>query len=237
MIKTNIWTSSEWTHRAYQLLKGLDQFPKEKKIIVVMRHSHRYNSNNLMEHEKDKLTPLGHEIAEEFGEQLPNERLFRLFYSKVERCKETAEDIITGLNQNNVYSENSGVLDVLYDIEISREDFYREATKYPLNQLLYRWSAGLFPETMVLPFEKYAKRAAQVIWNKFYESPKNGIDIHISHDFIVMSLRLGWFGLNTGENTPSFLSGFAFTFLDNKILLYDFDHFESVEIPFWWKRK
>jgi hypothetical protein len=237
MIKNQIWKTSEWTERAYQLLKGLDEFPKDKKIIMVIRHSHRYDSNNLWEHEKDKLTPLGHEIAREFGEHLPKDRQIRIFHSKVDRCRETAENIHKGLIFNKVSSNIMGNLKVLFDIEISRKDFYREAKKYPLNQLLYRWSAGLYPETMVIPFKNYAIEAANIIWNKVNETPQKGIDIHVSHDFILMCLRLGWFGLNTGKDYPTFLSGFAFTFQDEEILLYDYDHFKSIEIPFWWKNK
>jgi hypothetical protein len=235
--KTKIWNSSEWTKKAYQLIKGLDEFPKDKKIIMIIRHSHRYDSNNLWEHEKDTLTPLGHEIAREFGEHLPKNRHIRLFHSKVERCRETASNIHKGFLENNGSSEVIGSLKLLFDIEISREDFYREAKKYPLNHLLYRWAAGLYPESMVLPFKKYIIKAANEIWNKIDKAPQRGIDIHVSHDFILMCLRLGWFGLNTGEKYPSFLSGFAFCFDDDRILLYDYDHLGTIEIPYWWKKE
>jgi len=235
MIKNKIWQSSEWTQRAYQLLQGLNEFPEHKKIIMVIRHSHRYDSNDIREHEKDILTPLGHKMAREFGEHLPKERPIRIFHSQVQRCRETAENIYNGYNHHGKNSEMMGELSVLYDIKISPEDFYREATKYPLDRLLYRWSAGLYPDEMVIPFSEYAQNSAYVIWNKFQEDPKDGIDIHVSHDFILMCLRLGWFGLFTGKKLPSFLSGFAFTFDDEGILLYDYDHFEKIEIPFWWK--
>jgi len=236
MIKDEIWQSSEWTQRAFQLLKGIEQFPKDKKIIMVIRHSHRYDSNDLLNHEKDNLTPLGHKIAKEFGQHLPSDRPIRLFYSEVQRCQETAENIYTGYNHNGTSSELVGALRVLYNIEISREDFYREATKYPLDNLLYRWSAGLYPEDMVIPFSEYARKAADVVWNMSHKSPEKGIDIHVTHDFILMCLRLGWFGLYTGKNLPTFLSGFAFTFTENEILLFDYDHFETIEIPFWWRK-
>jgi len=234
MIKNKIWQSSEWTQRAYQLLEGLEQFPKDKKITMVIRHSHRYDSNNIREHAKDNLTPLGHKVAKEFGQHLPFERPIRLFHSQIQRCQETAENIYNGYNHNGTSSDLVGPLSVLYDIRISPDDFYREATKYPLDRLLYRWSAGLYPEDMVIPFNEYARNAANVIWNMSHEPPKNGIDIHVTHDFILMCLRLGWFGLYTGEHLPTFLSGFAFTFMENEILIFDYDHFETIEIPFWW---
>jgi hypothetical protein len=234
MIKNNTWQRSEWTKRAYQLLQGLKEFPDDKKIIMVIRHSHRYDSNNIREHEKDHLTPLGHEVAREFGEQLPTDRPIRLFHSQVQRCRETAENIYKGLNQNGVRSEIIGTLSSLYDIKISPDDFYREATKYPLDRLLYRWSAGFYPENMVVPFKIYAKNAAYEIWSKLKESPERGIDLHVSHDFILMCLRLGWFGLYTGTQMPTYLSGFAFTLNQDELLVYDYDHFEKIEIPYWW---
>lgn len=234
------WDREDWTKRAYKLLEGVREFPKDKKIIMVMRHSHRYDSQDIRNHMHDKLTPLGHKYAKVFGKELPKDRPLRIYHSMIERCKETAENILEGFNHKDhkdfPQAQINGSLEVLYDLEISEEDFYREATKYPLDRLLYRWAAGLYPPEMIPPIHEYAEKAANAIWGKIDEGPQRSIDIHVSHDLILLCLRLGWFGLPKQE-WPTYLSGFAFTFKEDKILLYDYDHFKTVEIPYWWHRE
>ncbi len=236
MLEKNIWEQSEWTKLAYQLLKGINQLPKENKLIMVIRHSHRYDSKNIRDHPKDLLTPIGHKFAEFFGEHLPKDRPIRLYYSKIERCKQTAVSIFNGYNHSPNSAEIIGPLNILYDIDISPEDFYREATKYPLEQLVHRWVAGLYPSDMIPPIQEYAKKSADIIWNEVEKGSKKCIDIHVTHDLILSILRLGWFGLPI-DKWPSYLSGFVFTLQGNDILLFDFDHLKLVEAPFWWKNK
>ncbi|TFF97351.1 MAG: histidine phosphatase family protein [Promethearchaeota archaeon] len=231
------WGREGWTKRAYKLLEGIHQFPKDKKIILIMRHSHRYDSEDIRNHMNDYLTPIGHKYANGFGKNLPKDRTIRIYHSVIERCRETATNIVEGFNYNDTAKvEIKGSLDVLYDLEISEDNFYREATKYSLDRLLYRWAAGLYPPEMIPPIHEYAIKAANTIWTKLKEGNKKSIDIHVTHDLILLCLRLGWFGLPK-DKWPSFLSGFAFTFNEDEILLYDYDHFKSIEIPYWWRRK
>jgi broad specificity phosphatase PhoE len=228
------WTYKEWTQKAYQLLNGISKFPKEGKIILLIRHSQRYHSGNIRTDSKDLLTPLGHKYAKLFGRYLPQNRPIRLFHSKIERCKQTAENIINGFNHHAESAELIGSLDVLYDINITPENFYREATKYSWDRLLYRWAAGLYPPEIIPPLQEYAKKSADIIWNQLENAPPKTLDIHITHDLILLILRLGWFGLPL-EAWPWYLTGFAFTFEDDEISLYDFNQLKSIEIPYWWK--
>ena len=59
----------------------------------------------------------------------------------------------------------------------------------------------------------------------------------MSHDLIILSFRLGWFGLSPVDRWPSFLGGFAFTVNEDNILLFDGDKLFTVEIPYWWINK
>ena len=93
-----IWEENTWTNQARNVIEGLNKFPSRSKIIILMRHSQRYepklvNLNDLKVANME-LTPLGQEIAEKFGERLPIERIIRLFHSLSNRCKETAEKIL-----------------------------------------------------------------------------------------------------------------------------------------------
>ncbi|TXT67544.1 MAG: hypothetical protein BAJALOKI1v1_70035 [Promethearchaeota archaeon] len=236
MLNKNAWESSEWTKRSYQLLKGIKQFPQDSKLIMVIRHSHRYDSNSIRDHPKDLLTPVGHQYAKLFGESLPKDRPIRVYHSIIERCKQTADNIINGYIHSPLSAELMGTLDVLYDIGITQEDFYREAAKYPLDKLVYRWVAGLYPQEMIPPLQEYAMKAARRIWNVLESAPERCIDIHVTHDLILSVLRLGWFGLPFQE-WPSYLSGILFSLQkkEKKILLYDFNYLISLEQPFWFQ--
>ncbi|MBD3198175.1 MAG: hypothetical protein GF317_24205 [Candidatus Lokiarchaeota archaeon] len=229
------WSDFEWTQKSYKLLKGIEEFPENKKIIVLLRHSHRYESGDLMNHENDLLTPIGHQYANLFGKHFPKRKPIRIYHSKVKRCKETADGIKSGMKETNKLVEMKGDLDVLYDIKVQPDVFYREANKYPLDQLVYRWAAGLYSEEIIISFQKYVREAAKAIWS-FNEKPmSSGVEIHISHDFILACLRFGWFGFDSNGCLPDYLTGFAFTIMDAEtIQLFDFDQFKTVETPHWW---
>jgi len=230
------WQNTDWTYHARQIIEALNEFPESSKIILVIRHSHRDSSNDVREIAKFRLTPIGHEMSKIFGELLPVNRPLRLFYSRLERCKETAEDILDGFKKGSGKGKLMGSIDALYDLGIIGEKFFKEITKYPYAEFLNRWVASLYPSDVITPFGEYSQKAASMIWKKLEAAPDRCIDVHVSHDLIMLSMRLGWFGLHPGDFWPPFLSGFAFTFNEDGMLLFDFDRFKSIEIPYWWRK-
>lgn len=127
-----IWQNDEWTGEARRLISGLTQFPSDSKIIIILRHSHRKHSDDPWRVSKLKLTSLGHEIARIFGENLPLERELRLFYSFLDRCKETAEDILRGFKSKGGIGFLMNNLDVLVDIGMEPDTFFTEITNHSL---------------------------------------------------------------------------------------------------------
>ncbi|MFX1497023.1 MAG: hypothetical protein ACFFBH_05830 [Promethearchaeota archaeon] len=230
-----IWQNDEWTGEARRLISGLTQFPSDSKIIIILRHSHRKHSDDPWRVSKLKLTSLGHEIARIFGENLPLERELRLFYSFLDRCKETAEDILRGFKSKGGIGFLMNNLDVLVDIGMEPDTFFTEITNHSLINFFFRWIAGLYPPEILTPFNIFCQQAAYTIWEKIEHAPNKGIDIHVSHDLIILSYKFGWFGLLPNNYWPSFLGGFAFTFNKETILLLDNNGFTSIEIPYWWK--
>lgn len=231
-----IWQNVNWTQEARNLLNGLAKFPKDSKIILILRHSHREDSDDPWKVSELKLTPLGYNIAKKFGENLPKERTIRLFYSFLERCRETAQGILDGFEKvlgNGILMHN---LDALVDIGMKAEIFFEEITKYSFTEFFHRWVSGLYSAEIITPFNEYCQNAASIIWKDLGNTSDKGIDIHISHDLIILSYRLGWFGLRPNNYWPSFLGGFAFTINKNKILLLDYDGLKSIEVPYWWRK-
>lgn len=228
------WMQAEWTKEARNLIEGLNLFPEDSKIILIVRHSYRNSIQTLSDMAGIRLTLLGHEIAEIFGKELPKKKSIRVFHSPIFRCKETAEDILEGVKYVSGKGSMEESLNELYDIGVKPEFFFNEITKYPEMLFLYRWIAGLYPSEKITPFDKYCQNSGQEIWEKNIDAPKGSIDVHVSHDLIILTYRIGWFGLSPNEKWPSFLGGFAFAINKDEIVLLDRGKLVTVEIPYWW---
>ena len=233
-----IWNEGEWTRMARAMTGAIQDFPNDSKIILLLRHSHRNEPTDSEKLYKLRLTPLGHEIAKKLGKELPQNRPIRLFHSVVWRCQETAEDILEGFQKISGKGENKGQLEVLYNIGASPNFFdalFKEEEPFDPTRFLHLWAVGYFSPNQIMPFQDYAKKAAEIIWNKLESSPKNAIDIHISHDLFIIALRYGWFGLPPPTEWIPFLGGFAFTIHHNMLNVFDDNQFFKMKVPYWWK--
>ena len=238
MDREKIWNEGDWTKTARTITHAIQKFPKDSKIILILRHSHRNEPNGSEKLYKLRLTPLGHEIAKKFGEELPLNRPIRVFHSIVWRCQETAEDILEGFQNKSGTGEIEGSLKVLYDIGASPNFFdslFKEEEPFDPTRFLHLWAVGYFSPDEITPFQEYIKNTAKVLWNKLGNAPKDAIDIHISHDLFIIALRYGWFGLPPPTEWVPFLGGFAFTIHDDMLNVFDHNQFFKMKAPYWWK--
>ena len=232
-----IWEQADWVTHARNIIENLDKFPVDSKLILILRHSHRNEPKPLENVNKLRLTPQGHAIAKKFGESLSKNRTIRLFHSIIWRCEETAENIHKGFQNIGGNSELKGVLKPLFDIGLQDRSYTTQFKNAHFREVLFRWSAGFYLPKEWTPFTTYCQQAARIIWNHGNNQSNRNIDIFVSHDWHVMSLRFGWFGLPPDEQWVKFLGGFAFSFEDDHILLLDHQGLRQVEIPHWWEPK
>jgi len=230
-----IWEEEEWTTHAGQIISNLKIFPEDSKIILMLRHSHRNEPKVLEKAHKLRLTPQGHAIAKKFGENLPKNRPIRIFHSMIWRCEETAKNIHDGFGSAGGKSELKGELKILSTIGINEINFMEQFKHLPFVKIFYRWAAGIYDPKEWTPFIEYCQKTAHLILNQVKSSPENGLNIFVTHDWNLMSLRFGWFGLPPDDRWVKFLGGFAFAFGENRILLLDYGKLNKVEIPYWWK--
>ncbi|MFX0137223.1 MAG: hypothetical protein ACFFDN_26530 [Candidatus Hodarchaeota archaeon] len=230
-----IWITSNWTTQARSLIDGLRKFSEDSNLILMLRHSHRNEPEFLDKVHKLRLTPEGHAIAKKFGESLPKNRSIRIFHSIIWRCEETAENIHNGFKSIGGKSELKGEFSPLYDIGIDNRSFLEQFKNYHFKEILFRWAAGFYLPEEWTPFIQYSQNTAHLIWNQLKDAPERGLDIYVTHDWHLMSLRFGWFGVPPDERWVEFLGGFAFTFEEERILLLDYGQLKSLEIPHWWK--
>lgn len=232
----NIWQEADWTIQARKIIEAITEFPEESKIILVLRHSHR---NNPTENEKIhelKLTPQGHQIAKIFGQNLPKRRTIRLFHSVVERCIETAEDILTGFESIGGTGTLNGSLTPLFHAGTVPKFFLNVFKNESPVEFIHRWAIGFYSPQVITPFQTYCQNAAEIIWKGVKSAQEKGIDIYITHDIFLLSLRYGWFGIPPDQDWIPFLGGIAFVLNQNEINLFDKDRFLSIPNPDWWNR-
>lgn len=230
-----IWENAAWTNQARNIINAIKKFPETSKIIILLRHSHRNNPNKFEKMHEVKLTPQGHQIANIFGQKLPTSRPIRLYHSVVERCQETAEEIIKGFESVGGIGATKGILAPLFDTGTAPGFFLNLFEKESPFKFIHRWVVGFYSPDNIRPFQLYCQNAANVIWKKVKDAQESGIDIHITHDIFIVALRYGWFGLPPDKDWIPFLGGVAFVVKENEIELFDKDRFLSIPIPYWWK--
>jgi len=220
------------------LLKQMTKFPNDSKIVLMLRHSEREPLSSLKKNSDLQLTKEGHLAARIFGENLPINRQVRIFYSNRDRCRDTALDIMNGFKNKGGQLINGGTLEPLYALKILKEQFFKnELQSLSLVEILNHWINEQYDSSDIEPVITYSKRAATEIWSKLDQLPlEGGIDIHVSHEILLMALRSGWFSLSPDNKWTEFLGGFAFTFNKDHILLLDFDEFLKIPYPPWWKK-
>jgi hypothetical protein len=232
----NLWETLGWAIHARKLIGGLGKFPENEKIILLLRHSERYEIESVWKPQELLLTPNGHLIAKNFGEKLPIGRPIRIYASHAPRCQETANDIIEGFKTNGGKAEFKGNLEPLYKLGVDRNFFLKQIEDGDLIKYVQNWIADAFPHDKAQLLSSYSMNSAKIIWNLIFEAPKNCIDIHVTHEIPIMALRFGWFNLLPDKKWVKFLGGIAFTFQNGRIQLFDIDNFLTVEVPHWWKK-
>ena len=240
-LKGKIWEENIWTTQARKLIIGLEKFPTQSKITIILRHSQRYEPKLVNESDLKganmELTPLGEEIAAKFGENLLIDRPIRLFHSPRSRCKETAKNIYQGFTEKNGKGDYVGECNALYGIGINNQSYLDEFNTYENYQVILRYLAGVYSPDLWPPAQPFYQRSGEKIWNHIEHISEGGLNIFITHDFHIMIFRFGWFGLPPDERWIDYLGGFAFSITKDHILLLDYGKLIKLGIPHWWKNR
>lgn len=240
-LNSKIWEENPWTEQARNIIEGLDKFPAHSKIIIILRHSQRFEPKLVNESDLKganmELTPLGKEIAKIFGENLPIDRPIRLFHSPRSRCKVTAEKICQGFKEVNGRGDYIGEYNALYGIGINNQSYLDEFNTYKNYQVILRYLAGVYSPDLWPPAQPFYKRSGEQIWSQIENISEGGINIFVTHDFHTMIFRFGWFGLPPDEQWVDYLGGFAFSILEDHILFLDHGKLIKLGIPYWWKNR
>lgn len=227
------WKNKHWTKHAREILNGIRKFSKNAKIGVILRHSHRYAIKSAQQGSDAGLTPMGIEFAKYFGRNLPKDRPLRLYHSIVDRCKDTAHHIHSAHRQTARNKSVEGTLKPLYDLRADGVFVTKEMMTHGSRKFLERWKNGEYSASELLPFEIYCLNAAKELWKILKNAQERCLVLFITHDLHLLSMRLGWFGMQPGEEWVSYLGGFAFSLEENHIAFFERDIINRIKYPPW----
>jgi hypothetical protein len=227
------WNNIEWLEQAKVLIENLMHFPSDQKIIIIIRHSERELLSSLKKNSDLQLTSTGFLVSRLFGQNLPRNRRIRLFHSDRDRCRDTAHEILNGFREIGGIGTICGNLEPLFTFKFKKGFFKERFKSDSLLEIINKWIVGYYSPEDIESLPDYCQYAASIIWSKLNEISPGDIDIHVTHESLLMFLRTGWFGLDPNKKWPNFLGGFAFSLRKDTFYLLDFDELVEIPYPFW----
>jgi len=162
-----------------------------------------------------QLTPLGHEMAKQFGKHIPNRGLIEVFHSEHPRCIETAQGILEGCKSTNQPAKMRGAIRELLG-PIVHTNIGRELNDFGIDGFINRWAMGEFPLDQIETLEDYGKRLLSKTIVNVNSAKKANLLVHVSHDLVLMSMRRAILGIEARkENWVPFLGGFGLVKVDD----------------------
>lgn len=194
--------------------------PENLKASLIIRHAERDSIEDMQNALNALLTEKGKTDAFDLGKTMSKLGSFNLYHSPVERCRQTAECIVNGINSERKRSRLVG-----QNIDLGGPyvvgDFFELVSlinKHGFPNLTRLWFDGKISDKLLMPLDAAAKTQVKIL----KEQIKNEVSstINVSHDWNIMLLREYFFNL-THENMgmPDFLDGMALYCQNGRIIL------------------
>lgn len=216
------WTIPDWMSSAMNIANWVSLTPKESRIILLIRHSHREIIEDHTAQLSTELTPLGCEMSTGFGRRMPPDRLTRVFFSFVSRCYQTAEEITKGLRENGAEIREFDTLAILATPEIRDQSVWHELQPDGRNitDFINSWADGRFGDK-IEPFEDYEVRLREDLLERVSQDADGAMHIHVTHDLALMAAKRIFLGRAVEwEDREPFLGGLAIAIVDGNATLY-----------------
>lgn len=218
-VPTN-WDNQSWLKSARELVNRINI--EDRCMMLVIRHSHRDDSRDPAEVLMKRLTPLGHQMAAQFGSRLPPNHELELYYSNHPRCVETAEGVLKGFKAKG----GSGLLKtdirVLLGPSGSGERIGDEMMALGGPVFVNQWARGTLSNETIELISDFQKRFISETIGRLLDANANTIQCHVTHDLVLMGAKVVLFGLAaTPANWCPFLGGFLGILENDDILFFD----------------
>jgi len=242
---TSILESVEWGKPALSLLSQSRQLNTNQPAIMHIRHTERpKTTQESLEHERKTgrsnvlSTKKGKQAAYEFGERLPDNRIYRVYHSPVDRALETAEKIHEGLLSQGTESQLKGGFLKMRSDQIKQLYYHKrdvlDVGALNVRPLFINYVSEKYPPWEIESASLIAKRHAVIMMDNLRSATPENFDIYVSHDTICALFLFYWFGIMSDERWIQFLDGFVMQLTEEQLHVYTKDGKSKAYYPYWW---
>ncbi len=163
-----------------------------ERAVLLMRHSARTFDRSIHDLQ-NPLTDHGRRLCLQLGEALPKDITLKGYASPPERCMETAQLVITA------HEDGGGVglrtrpveaLGVFYALD--QQKMWKGLQQVGLPDYVGQWFADDVPRDAMMPADVAVQMILRVLCGKlFAEGDKRQLDLCVSHDMTVYTVRHG----------------------------------------------
>ena len=198
----------------------------QKKIALLIRHAERDPITSMIHATAPLLTESGKSDALAFGGNIAVLSPFKLYFSPVKRCEQTADFISLGIKNNNGTVLAQKVLQKLGGPYITG-DWLKITTlveKLGHFTFLRRWFNGELPEGTIMPLRDAALIMAGVLVDQLNKETCS--IINVTHDWNIMTVLEYFLNIKHEDSgVPPYLDGLCCYLKDNEVhLIYNGHH-------------
>jgi len=192
----------------------------DKRIALIIRHAERFEFDRMSNALEALLTESGKREAFLLGARISPFSPFKINYSPVKRCQETAENIQLGLLSKNSLSQIEGSIFNLGGPYI-KGDWHAIADMVEnIGQSVFirKWFNNEISDSLIAPIESSAHTQMKILVDQLLYSDYSVINI--THDWNIMILREYFLNLKHEEiGQPGFLDGLCAYIHEDSIIL------------------
>lgn len=192
--------------------------PDDRPVALMLRHAERYQITHMNNAMEPLLTEKGKDDAMRYGRELSKMAIacpLHLYHSPVERCKETAEAIQSGLESVNITSLLKGMDINLGGPYITGDwrEVAASAEEVGFLNFVRMWFNGEVKSGLVLPLKEAAEQQLDVL--RAHLEKNDYSTLHVTHDWNLMIMREYFFEITHEDwGVPDFLDTIA-AYMDN----------------------
>jgi hypothetical protein len=203
------------------IISTLERLNLPCRAAIMIRHSERPHIASAVGNHDVALTPAGIEAAARLGHTLSSRyKHIRLFHSPVLRCAQTAQSICEGAGPAGASATVHGPRNCLGGSYLLDPTAALPLADELGSKFVRTWFSGGLPPAIIKSLaESLAEHTEYILAELGAPQAPASIDVHVTHDWNLMVLREGIFGIRYEEvGWPDYLDGIVFHEAEGRIV-------------------